>query len=158
MNLSRFIQICGLPLFALIAVLSLVLTIVAVLLVVKAKRDFLLSAFLPLCFLPLMLASATSLFSFLSSIEIQLNDNEDAFRDPGLLLTMNLVPVFFGATASFLPAVVTMLGRWSLAWQASGIKLLPERQNRESDGGGIDPDAWVSKEADDYIEQLVRPR
>ncbi|QEG00851.1 hypothetical protein Mal15_49270 [Stieleria maiorica] len=158
MNLSRFVQICGPSFFAVTAVLSIGLSVAVILLAVKAKRELLLSAFFPLCFLPLLIAVGVSLFRLLSSIDMQLDHEEASLRDPGLLLTMNLVPLFYGATASAVPAAFAMLGRWGLAWRASGIRLLPERKHEDSGSDQFDPAAWAKKDADDYIEQLVRPR
>ncbi|KAA5540470.1 hypothetical protein FYK55_20890 [Roseiconus nitratireducens] len=158
MNVQLLFQICGFPLVAILATVSLGLTLAAVLLSVRVRREDLLRAFLPLCLLPLMVAVGYSLFDSLDSIDVQLNAEDDSLRDSGFLLSMNLIPLQFGAFASTLPALVAMFGRWNLAWQASGIELFRGSDEDNSPDDPLDSDAWVQKETDDYLDQLVRPR
>lgn len=158
MNFNHLIQICGLPLVAALIGLSGLLTVASCLLIFKARRELLLSAFFPLCFLPLLLSIVAALFGLMGSIDAQLVDEDGLLRDSGFLLSTNLVVLLFGASVSAMPAAVTMLGRWTLAWQASGLRLLPERSERDDAEGGFDPEAWANQEAENYLEELVRPR
>ncbi|MCC9600604.1 hypothetical protein LOC67_08525 [Stieleria sp. JC731] len=159
MNASLLIQVCGLPLILLLAVLSFGLSIAAILLFFKAKQETLLAAFLPLCFLPVLATISVCLIDLLSSIDRMIGQT-DQVRDSAyfvFLLATNLMTVLLGLTASAVPATIAMLGRWALAWQTSGLRLFPERPVDEANDQ-LDAEAWTNKEADDYLDQLIRPR
>jgi len=157
MNASLLVQLCGVPLISLLSALSLGLLAFALFLVLRIRRESLLVAFLPVCILPVVAGIFFSLSSTISSISLQLDNGENLGFESGLLLEMNLVPVLTSLLAACPAAVVTITGRWWLAWVASGERLLPEKQeNPEQDG--TSEDEWVAREADDYLERLVRPR
>ncbi|PNY38538.1 hypothetical protein C2E31_01025 [Rhodopirellula baltica] len=131
----------------------------ALLLFIKARRENLLAAFLPLCFLPVLASLSVSFVDLLSSIDRMLGQS-DGMRDPAyfvFLLATNLMSILLGVCASAIPATIAMTGRWALAWQASGLRLFPERSADESTRA-LDNEAWINQEADDYLEQLVRPK
>lgn len=156
--MNLLIQLCGLPLFVLTLTISGVLTLGAIWLTFRTGKSSLLSAFLPLCASPFFVMLAASLFGLLASIDVQLDAEEDSLRDPAFLLTMNLVPIVFGAVAASVPALVTMIGCWALALSESGVRLLPERSQEDNVSKGFDPEGWVDQDAEDYLEQLTRPR
>ncbi len=156
MNFSLLIQLCGVPLLLVVLATSVMVTCAACYLVFSVRQENLLVAFLPLTLLPLVPAFFVLFTGTLSSIGLQLDTDSDIAFDSGLALQMNLVPVFLGVLASLPPALVTALGRWMLVWKASGIVLFPPRESAETET--IDPETWESKETDEYLDQLIRPR
>ncbi|MEO1618769.1 MAG: hypothetical protein AAFV88_23160, partial [Planctomycetota bacterium] len=122
-------------------------------LVVKNKAS-LIAAFFPACFLPLFITAAYSLLGLLAAIGLQ-TDPEGVDYDSALLLSINLVPFLFGLVASAVPASLAMLGRLYL--ELGGLPKLAKKEGKDGESG-FDPKAWANKEAEDYVEQLVRPR
>tara|TARA_R110002049_G_scaffold4601_4_gene31840 strand:+ start:68004 stop:68477 length:474 start_codon:yes stop_codon:yes gene_type:complete len=157
MNFSLLVQLCGYPLLILLVILSLSLSLIAFFLVFGAKQEGLLAAFLPLTILPAAAGLMLTFLDMISSIGLQLNENDGATIEPGFLLQMNLIPIVTGFVAAVPPVCIAVVGRWVLAWKASGITLLETTQH-DSDRLPEDHDKWVAQEADDYLEKLVRPR
>lgn len=159
MNLNFFVQVCGLPLIAITVTLSLALSVAAVFLAVRTKKSMVLEAFTPFCWLPLFSSLGMSLLGFISSLGIQMNSDDGAMIDSGIVLTMNLVPLLFGGLMSVIPFMVASICRWKLVWKTTGAQLFSPRVPAPKEGDqGFDPDAWANQEADDYIDRLVRPR
>jgi len=157
MNASLLVQLCGLPLIAVLSLLSLALFAFSLFLAFRVRRESLLVAFLPVCILPPIAGLFFSLTSTMSSIRLQLDNGENLGFESGLLLEMNLVPLLASLLAACPAALVAVAGRWWLAWSASGERMLPERK-KQTEPDSLSDDAWVAREADDYLEKLVRPR
>ncbi len=157
MNLSLLIQICGLPLITVIVVTSLILTLAACYLAFSVKQEDLLVAFLPLTALPAIAALFATFTGTLSSIGLQLDSGTDVAVDAGFILQMNLVPLLVGLLAAVPAALIASFGRWFLAWRASGILLWGQSQP-VAESEMVDADEWITKETDDYLSQLTRPR
>jgi hypothetical protein len=157
LNLSLLVQLCGLPLVVIVALLSLALTIAACYLLFSVRREELLVAFLPLTGLPALACCFGAWAGALSSISLQLEGQAEVAVDGGLLMQMNLVPLLFGLVACIPPAVIAAVGRWVLAWQASGVELFPGGKH-DSATEIIDADTMAAREADEYLEQIISPR
>ncbi|TWT52724.1 hypothetical protein Pla22_03500 [Rubripirellula amarantea] len=155
MNLSLLTDLCGIPFLVIVCVLGLGLTAVACYLTFKAKHIQLISFFLPLCLLPFFAGIAITAMDAFTSVGMQLDGRSSFVIEPGLMLQMMLVPLLISSIASMIPAMIAMLGRFSLAWQDSGITLFPPAQKPEKSGGY---ESTMQQDADDYLERLVRPR
>lgn len=154
------VSVCGVPFLVCLAILALVVSFGALLLLVRFKQEKLMSAYMPFCFLPLMAGLIQSLLAIGSGIGMQMDDSMDFVVDSGLLLQMNLLPLLVGAVACAPALLITTIGRWRLVWKASGLRLLRERasEGATKDGDGDQSGAWVEQETNDYLERLVRPR
>ncbi len=73
--------------------------------------------------------------------------------EPGFLLLMHLVPVLAGAVAAIPSALISIVSRWALTWNASGVLLFPSNESVEEE-----QDEPLQRDADEYLRQLVRPR
>lgn len=157
MNLSLLFQLCGLPLVTSLSLLCVGTTGFAIYLVLHAKRDALLSAFLPITILPVFAGLLSTLLGMISSVQMKLDATSDIAVESAFLLQMHLVPLFSGAVTSIPAMLVVVLGRWMLAWKASGLRLVPEKA--ESDEFEVcDERAALARDADEYLERLVQPR
>ena len=155
MSWTTLVLICGWPLVISMVLVEIVLVVAAFYLVFSARRENLLQAFLPFTSVPFIAALCSVLVGIITSIDLQLNETETYALDSGLLLQMNLAPLFVGALVSLPAFGITVGGRWRLLWQASGLRLIPERKPEEE---GESQEKWLSKETDDYIEKLVRAK
>lgn len=147
------IETCGTPLLAIISTLTLSLSGVALALVFKRQTST-LAAFLPLAFLPAFIATAYTLLGFIAAIGLQTAENAPEY-DSALLLSMNLVPLLLGLIASAIPASICAAG--CLYVSLGGLVAMPKKEPAQREGG-FDPEAWANKEADDYVNQIARPR
>lgn len=157
MNLTLILQTCGSIFAVVLATLSFVLTAVAIFLVAKVKRDTLLTAFLPVTTLPVAAGLLVTFLGLVSAIEMQLSQTEVAL-EPGFVLLLNLVPLIASIVASLPAALVVVLGRWALAWQASGVRVFPERQVTIEEPDAEETQDELRRETNDYLQQLVRNR
>lgn len=156
MKFSLLLQLCGLPLIIVLAVLASVLTLFVLVLAIRFQRTDLLTAFLPLTALPLAAGLASSLVGSLDSIGLQLDPGTDYEIEPAFFLQMNLVPVLVSIHACLPPFLTAIVARWLLAYRISGVRLFPERAAPPPTDS--DQETWVAREADDYLEKLVRPK
>ncbi|MEM9365033.1 MAG: hypothetical protein AAGD07_03485 [Planctomycetota bacterium] len=152
------VSVCGMPFLTCVGVLALVITLAAIVLLIRFKHEKLLATFMPLCFLPLIAGLIQSVLAIGSGIGMQLDDSADFVVDSSLLLQMNLLPLLVGAVACVPAFLVTTVGRWQLVWKASGLQLLPERGAEAAAADNDQSDAWVENETNEYLERLVRPR
>jgi hypothetical protein len=160
MNLSVLVQVCGVPLLVVIGILATLLVGLAIYLVVVAKLEELLAAFVPLTLLPALAGLLVTFLDSLSSIGLQVDGTADVAMEPGFLMQMNLIPLLTGLVAGTPGMIIAIAGRWALAWRNSGIRWMPERgpDDPSSTGDRAAQEAWVAKEADEYLEKLARPR
>lgn len=157
MNVAFFIDLCGLPLLVVLIAIEIALVAAACYLFWSARRTDLLTAFLPLTAAPIVAGLSSTLVGLVSSIGLQLNESVDYQIDPGFLLQMNLVPLVASCIVALPAASIAAIGRYWLTWQESGLRLFPEREKKDDDSSTDDRD-WVTKEADDYLERLVKAR
>jgi hypothetical protein len=158
-NLSLLVQLCGWPL-----IIGLVLTEVSLLVIVGylvfvAKRENLLQAFFPLTGLPIAMGLVGTFLGFVSGIGMQVDENEAIGLDPIFLLQMNLIPLFASCIAAMPAAVLCSGFRFQKAWQSSGLRLIAEKpaESMEEDEG-ISDRKRLERDADDYLDRLVRSR
>lgn len=157
MSFSLLVDLCGTPLLVVLTILSLALSVMAFCLTFGLKQQMLLIAFMPLAVLPIAAGLATTFFSVVSSIGQQLETDTAVALDSGFLIQMHMVPVLAGMLAAMPPLVIASVGRWMLAWRASGLRLFPTRkQTPETEE--LNPGDFVKQEAEDYLDKLVRPR
>ncbi|MEO9590653.1 hypothetical protein [Rhodopirellula bahusiensis] len=157
MNVQFLVQLIGLPLTLVLSILSAALFIVALILVVRFKNPQVLAAFQPLTWLPVAAGIISTFIELLSSIGLQLSDNDAIAGSSSLLFQMTLVPLLASLVATMPGLLTTVIGRYLLAWKASGLRWTKPKAS-SSTTREVDPDEWVSREADDYLEKLVRPR
>ncbi len=154
MEISLLLQLCGLPLLVTLLLVEMLLIGVASWLVFSARRDNLLQMFLPITAIPIVVGLFNTTVGFLTSISFQVDDRASYSLDPSFLLQMNMVPLLVGCVAALPAATIVIIGRWHLAWQASGLRLIPEKK--------VEPPETemkrVKRDADDYIEKLVKTR
>lgn len=155
MSLSLLFGLCGVPLVIVITGLSIMLCVVALYLTFGAKNERLLSAFMPMSLLPAMAGLAATFTSTLLTIASELNAESDVAIDSGLVFQMNMIPLFAGLVMAVPPALIAMVGRWRLAWGESGIELFPKKPKPIVE---IDPATQLGRDAEDYLERLVRQR
>lgn len=156
MDFSLVTQLCGLPLIIVLSVLAVLLTIFALTVALKFRRNDLLTAFLPLTALPLAAGLASGLVGSLDSIGMQLDVDTGYDLEPAFLLQMNLVPILVSLVACLPAWLVVVLARWTLAYKLSGVRFRPERPVPPP--SAEDQQKWIAREADDYLEKLVRPK
>lgn len=157
MNLLLLFQLCGLPLVITLSLLCIGTTGFATYLVLHAKRDALLSAFLPITLFPVLAGLLSALLGMVSSVQMKLAASSDIEIESAFLLQMNLVPLFAGLVTSIPAMLVVVLGRWRLAWKASGLHLVsPKVEPDESEV--CDERAALARDADEYLERLVQSR
>lgn len=157
MNVQFLIQLIGLPLTLVLCTLSIALFFMALVLVVRFKNQQLLTAFQPLTWLPVVAGIFSTLAGLISSIGLQLGDDDEIVGNSSLLFQMALVPLMASLVATMPGLLTTIFGRYLLAWKASGLHWLKPKA-KSSKTQEIDSDEWVAREADDYLEKLVRPR
>ena len=92
----------------------------------------------------------------LSSIRLQTGP-DPVDLDAATLLSFSLIPILVGTIAAALPATVSMLGRLALVMDY-GASAGPSKSTAKKTEQHMDPEAWANKEADDYVNQLIRPR
>jgi hypothetical protein len=156
MNFALFVQLCGIPLLVVMLVLASILTVVAFYLTFAVRRVVLLVAFLPLTLLPIMAGVVSALVGTVGAVGMQIDPSNKTVAEPGFLMLMNMVPLLTGTVAAIPPAVVAIVGRWTLTWRAAGVTLLPRRQE---EGSAAETDGkQLLRDTDDYLERLVRPR
>lgn len=157
MNLPLLFQLCGLPLVIILSLLCVGTTGFATYLVLHAKRDALLSAFLPITLFPVLAGLFATLLGTVSSVQMKLDASSDIEIESAFLLQMNLVPLLAGLVTAIPAILVVALGRWMLAWKASGLRLVP--QKAEPDESEVcDERAALARDADEYLERLVQSR
>jgi hypothetical protein len=157
LNVQFLIQLIGLPLTLVLSILSAALFIVALILVVRFKNPQVLAAFQPLTWLPVAAGIISTFIELLSAIGLQLSDNDAIAGSSSLLFQMTLVPLLASLVATMPGLLTTVFGRYLLAWKDSGLRWTKPKAS-SSTTQEVDPDEWVSREADDYLEKLVRPR
>lgn len=150
------IQLCGLPLFICLVALGIVLTGMALYLAISVKQISMLVAFFPLALLPIMVGLVPTLFGTLSAIRIHLNPDIQVASEPGFMLLVNAIPLLAGLVVAIPPALIVVVGRWTLAWKASGLQLMLKREAEPTDAEK--EENWKKQEANDYLRDLVRPR
>ena len=160
MDLNLLIQICSWPLLIVGGLLSLGLTMFAIVLTTSSKNEDLIRAYLPLTFLPVIAGLCSTMVRTLSSIGMQLSPDTEVAVDPAFLIQMNLVPLLFGFLMAVPPAFVTALGGWRVAWRNNGGKLRSHRTKNKAKDSSTTNDAEFAKarETVDYIDTLVKPR
>ncbi|MEM9588354.1 MAG: hypothetical protein AAGA03_13810, partial [Planctomycetota bacterium] len=127
----------------------------AVYLAFGIKQERLLIAFFPLCFVPILAGCFSTLASMLSSISMQLDADNELAMDSAFLLQMAFVPLIVSVLASSPPSIVTAVGRWLAAWRDSGVAFVkPPKPEAKT----VTEEETVAREADDYLDRLVRPR
>ncbi len=154
--MSLLIQLCGFPLLGILTITSIGLSVFAWFLAFRVRNQHLLAAYLPLTALPILPVLFVLLTGNVSSIALQVNADADIAIDSGLAFQMNLIPLFVGLLFATPAAAITVTGRWILVWRESGVELFPKSDEPESQV--IDPADYDAKEAEDYLEQLIRPR
>ena len=160
MDIAFLLQLCGIPLAAVISLLSIGLTTTALLLTFRFRHRELLGSLTGLCLLPFLAGICSSLLQMLFwTRQIQLDSEGELL--PGFVLMACLIPMLFGAAGSAIPATVTLCCRWMLDWKASGLQMIPERPEPELDDERSEQErheAWVEEETDEYLAQVLRAR
>ena len=160
MDIAFLLQLCGLPLVAVTSLLSVGLTAAALILTFRFQHRELLGSLTGLCLLPFLASVCSSLLQMLFwTRQIQLDSEGELL--PGFVLMACLIPMLFGATASAIPATVTLCCRWMLDWKASGLRLRPEQPDPEWEEELSEQErhnAWVEEETDEYLAQVMRAR
>lgn len=156
-NLFLLYQLCGLQLVISLSLLCFLTTGFAGYLVIFARRESLLTGFLPITILPVFVGLIYTFVGMLSSMQMQLDASSDMTIEPAFLLQMNLIPLFAGIIAALPAMLVVVLGRWILVWNASGLQLTRGKDESE-DSERFDEHASLARDADDYLERLVRTR
>ncbi|MCC9641724.1 hypothetical protein LOC71_05515 [Rhodopirellula sp. JC740] len=157
--MTFLIQLIGLPLAVVLGTLSAILFTLALTLLLRFRNAQVLAAFQPLAWLPVVAGLVSSLTSMLSSIGLQLGEDDAMVGSSSLLLQMSLVPLLASFVASLPAVLVASFGRYLLVWNASGLRWFPAKPETNSNTSQeLDSDAWVARETDDYLDKLVRPR
>ena len=159
MDLSLVFQLCGWLLVIGLVGAEVILLIAVGYLAFVAKRESLLQAFFPLTLVPVAIGLLNSFIGFVSGIEMQVDENSTDGLDPSFLLQMNLIPLLAGCIAALPAAGLCVASRFRLAWQSSGLRLIPEKPPVEDiEDEDFKERKRVARETDDYLERLVKAR
>ena len=116
MDVMLLLEICG-PVVTLVLIgTSGILTAITLYLVLSARRQDWVAAFLPVTFLPFYLSLVPAITGTLSAIGSHLGNVDSPSIEPGLLMQMNLLPILFGLLCTSVPAMAAAVGRCVLLY------------------------------------------
>ncbi len=160
MNLMLLFDLVGSPTFQMILTAGFMTAGGACYLGFKVRQEKLLSAYTPLCFLPVAAALIGTLNGTTSSISMQLQTEQThlSFSTTTLLL-MHATPLLFGFTASTPALIITCCSRLAVLWREQNPKpAVTPKVDPNAEPNLISPTEQITREADEYLEKIMRPR
>ncbi|MAI74531.1 MAG: hypothetical protein CMM01_27045 [Rhodopirellula sp.] len=160
MDLQLLFDLVGSATLGTILVTGVLATGVACFLSFQVRQEKLLAAFAPVCFLPSVIALLATLNSVMTGISIQLQTNQSDLQiSTTTRLLMHATPLFVGLAASMPALVLTCGSRFVLIYRDIHAKSDESPIIESSDDSNlITPTEQISRDADEYLEKLIRPR
>ncbi|HBV65243.1 MAG TPA: hypothetical protein DEF45_19720 [Rhodopirellula sp.] len=160
MDLQLLFDLVGSATLALILVTGVLATGCACFLSFKVRQEKLLHAFTPICFLPSVIALLATLNSVMTGISIQLQTNQSDLQiSTTTRLLMHATPLIVGLAASTPALILTCGSRFVLIYRDIHAESDESQIAESSDEPSlITPAEQITRDADEYLEKLIRPR
>ena len=160
MDLQLLFDLVGSATLALILVTGVLATGCACFLSFKVRQEKLLHAFTPICFFPSVIALLATLNSVMTGISIQLQTNQSDLQiSTTTRLLMHATPLIVGLAASTPALILTCGSRFVLIYRDIHAESDESQIAESSDEPSlITPAEQITRDADEYLEKLIRPR
>lgn len=160
MDLQLLFDLVGSATLAMILVTGVLATGGACHLAFQVREQKLLQAFTPICLLPSFVALLATLNSVITGISIQLQSPQSDLQiSTTTRLLMHATPLLVGLAASVPALVLTCFSRFVIIYRDIHAE---SDESQLADSGDepnlITPTEQITRDADEYLAKLVRPR